>query len=234
MNGSRYQLLVFDWDGTLMDSEARIVSCIRAATEAMGLEPRSHEAMKNVIGLGLREALEMLFPGRDEAFGQSFVAHYRRHFLVTDSTPSALFEGALEVLMQLAEEGYWLAVATGKGRSGLDRALEETGCASLFHYTRCADETASKPHPRMLLEILDYMGTEAERALMIGDTEYDMEMARNAGTEALAVAYGVHDRLRLMQHVPAGCLDDIRQLPVWLEGSPEPGIVRAIDERMKR
>ncbi len=212
-----FQLLIFDWDGTLMDSEARIVACMRAAVEDLGLAPLAHAQMSNVIGLGLQEAIDMLFPGADAAFASEFVERYRHHFLGQDTTPSALFPGAYETLESLHEAGYWLAVATGKGRRGLDQALADTGCARFFHMTRCADETASKPHPEMVLDILDTLGVEPEASLMIGDTEYDMQMARNAATHALAVSYGVHAVERLLRHEPLGCLDDIRELPPWLE-----------------
>lgn len=210
------RLLIFDWDGTLMDSEARIVACIRAATEDLGLTVRSHDQMKNVIGLGLRESLQQLFPGSDDDFGREFVNCYRQHFFNTEHAPSELFDGAYETLKSLAERGYGLAVATGKGRRGLDEALEKTGCGEFFLTTRCADEAPSKPHPEMLLAIYDELGMDPSESLMIGDTEYDMQMARNAATHSLAVSYGVHDIERLLSHGPLGHLDDIRELPDWL------------------
>lgn len=215
MSGS-FKLLVFDWDGTLMDSEARIVACMRAAIEELGLEPLSYAQMSNVIGLGLNEAIDMLFPGADEHFAGEFVDRYRHHFLGTEQRPSQLFPGAYDTLKALYSAGYWMAVATGKGRRGLDKALAETGCAEFFHVTRCADEAASKPHPEMLLDILQVMAVEPQQSLMIGDTEYDMQMARNASTHALAVSYGVHTVERLLRHEPLGCLNDIRELPAWL------------------
>lgn len=211
-----FRLLVFDWDGTLMDSEARIVACMRAAVNDLRLKPLQHAQMSNVIGLGLSEAIEMLFPGSDEEFGREFVARYRHHFLGQEQTPSDLFPGAYETLSALHDAGFQMAIATGKGRRGLDQALRETGCARFFQVTRCADEAASKPNPEMLLDILDTLGVEPDVSLMIGDTEYDMQMARNADTHALAVSYGVHTVDRLLRHEPVGCLDDIRDLPGWL------------------
>lgn len=199
-----------------MDSEARIVACMRAAVADLGLTPLAHTRMSNVIGLGLPEAIEMLFPGSDETFAREFVARYRHYFLVQDQTPSELFFGAYETLATLHEAGYWMAVATGKGRRGLDRALKETGCERFFHITRCADEAASKPNPEMLNDIFDVLGVEPKAGLMIGDTEYDMQMAISASTHALAVSYGVHSADRLLRHEPLGCLDDIRDLPNWL------------------
>jgi phosphoglycolate phosphatase len=217
----RFELLVFDWDGTLMDSEARIVACLQGAIADLGLPVRDVAALRNIIGLGLAEAIETLFPGSDAATRQAVVERYRHHFLVADPTPSALFEGAAEVLHGLAAQGYLLAVATGKGRRGLDKVLEETGLGPLFHATRCADETFSKPHPQMLLELMEHLGADPQATLMIGDTEYDMEMARNARTHALAVSYGVHHPERLLRHQPLGCLDRIGDLPVWLNTKHE-------------
>jgi len=199
-----------------MDSEARIVACIRSATKEMGYQTRSHDQMKNVIGLGLQEAIELLFPGSDEEFCRDFVACYRRYFFNSHHIPSELFSGTYETLAALSEAGYWMAVATGKGRRGLNKVLEKTGCGEFFLTTRCADEALSKPNPDMLLAILDELGVEPDECLMIGDTEYDMQMAKNATTHSLAVSYGVHEIERLLNHQPLGYLDDIRELPNWL------------------
>ncbi|MDF1528264.1 MAG: HAD-IA family hydrolase [Sedimenticola sp.] len=214
-----FKLLVFDWDGTLMDSEARIVSCVKGAARDMAIDAPADEQIRNIIGLGLKEALEMLFPGSDNAFKEQFIDHYRHYFLNEDSTPSLLFPNSLTVLNRLAEQDYLLAVATGKGRPGLNKVLEETGLKLLFHSTRCADETFSKPHPEMLLQIMDELGVEPDNTLMIGDTEYDLQMAINAKTHSLAVSYGVHEVERLNQFNPLGCLDDIAELNGWLEQS---------------
>jgi len=215
----RYPLLVFDWDGTLMDSEARIVACLQLASSELGLEPRPHQVLSNIIGLGLREAVMSLYPGIEERLAGLFVEHYREHFLSDRQLPSALFKGALETLQRLHQQGYLLAVATGKSRRGLDRSMEESGSRDLFHATRCADETFSKPHPQMLLEIMSDLDVIPGETLMIGDTEYDMLMASQAGAAALAVDYGVHERQRLLEHRPLGCLGDIGELIQWLENS---------------
>ena len=211
------RLLIFDWDGTLMDSEARIVACVRAAVEDLGLEDPGDDRIRDIIGLGLTEAVTTLFPGSDEARVQRIALRYRHHFLGANQTPSTLFAGAVPVLETLASREYLLAVATGKGRQGLDQALAETGLGRLFHATRCADETFSKPHPQMLHELMDELGADPGETLMIGDTEYDMQMAVNAGTERLAVSYGVHAPERLLKHRPLGCLDSIGELVSWLE-----------------
>ncbi|MBN2887380.1 MAG: HAD-IA family hydrolase [Chromatiaceae bacterium] len=212
----RFELIVFDWDGTLMDSEARIVACVHGAFASLELEPPSREMARDIIGLGLEEAMRRLVPGIEPALLADLVLAYRREFLVSNETPSVLFAGARETLEQLAAEGYRLAVATGKSRVGLDKSLAETGLGELFHATRCADETFSKPHPQMLLELMEELGARAAETLMIGDTEYDMQMATNAGTSALAVSYGVHAPERLLAHGPLACFDDLTAIPRWL------------------
>lgn len=212
----RFELIVFDWDGTLMDSEARIVACLRAAFAALELEAPSREAARDIIGLGLEEAMHRLVPGIKSNQLADLIHAYRREFLVSNQTPSVLFPGAQELLAWLADSGYRLAVATGKSRVGLDKALRETGLVEIFHATRCADETFSKPHPQMLLELMDELGARASETLMIGDTEYDMQMAANAGASALAVSYGVHAPERLLAHQPLGCFDELAALGRWL------------------
>jgi phosphoglycolate phosphatase len=147
---------------------------------------------------------------------QDLVERYRHHFLVQDDTPSELFTGVDALLTALNERGHYLAVATGKGRVGLEKSLDETGLREYFHYTRCADETRSKPHPQMLEEIMDRLGVTPHETLMVGDTEFDLEMANNAGTAALAVSYGVHDKQRLLACNPLDCVDDVPALHGWL------------------
>lgn len=212
----QYQLIVFDWDGTLIDSEARIVNCMRTAIEDLQLPSRTHDEMRNVIGLGLQEALATLYPDGNPDIYQDLVDRYRHHFLVQDDTPSELFSGVEDLLAALRERGHYLAVATGKGRVGLEKALDETGLRTFFDYTRCADETRSKPHPQMLEEIMDRLGVMPDDTLMIGDTEYDLLMAKNAGTSALAVSYGVHEKQRLLACNPLDCVDDVAGLHSWL------------------
>ncbi len=216
MSTRPFNLLVFDWDGTVMDSESRIVECLQAAIRDLGLPERSVEESKNIIGLGLREAVETLYPGSSDQLHSDLVARYRHYFLAEDSIPSPLFPGAAELLESLNDAGYLLAVATGKGRRGLDRVLDETGLGSLFVTSRCADESFSKPHPQMLEYIMDFTGSEPDETLMIGDTEYDMEMASNASTHALAVSYGVHELERLQRHQPVGVIDALTELQPWL------------------
>lgn len=212
-----YSLLVFDWDGTLMDSQARIVACLQGAIAQIGAPPRTTAQLRDIIGLGLTEAVQRLYPDADERFVQAMAQGYREHYFDPALAPCALFEGAREVIELLSEQGYLLAVATGKGRHGLDKALQDSGLAAFFHMTRCADETFSKPHPLMLEQIMTDLDTPAEHTLMIGDTEYDMQLAHNAGTEALAVTYGVHTLERLLAQSPAGHIHRIAELQSWLE-----------------
>lgn len=214
-----YDLLVFDWDGTLMDSEARIVESLEAAIADVGLEPRSRAALREIIGLGLAEALQQLFPMADQETVSRLIERYRHHFLIASRTPMPLFAGVSELLARLEQAGYYLAVATGKARRGLDQVLKETNLHGRFHCTRCADETRSKPHPQMLLEVIERTGVAPERTLMIGDTEFDLLMARSAGVDALGVTYGVHARERLLACEPRGLVDSVSELHGWLFGS---------------
>lgn len=214
--GTAWKVLIFDWDGTLMDSEARIVDCLRAACLHYGLADQHDDVYKNVIGLGLREALCGLHPQVSDEQIQKLAEYYRNEYLFHNTTPSTLFDGVINMLQTLEHVGYRLAIATGKGREGLNQVLQQTGLQDRFHVTRCASETRSKPHPQMLEEILDQLGLQARDALMIGDTEYDMEMARNINMDALAVSYGVHVADRLLKYQPVACADNIAQLQNFL------------------
>lgn len=216
MNHRRYDLIVFDWDGTLMDSAAKIVRCFQAATRDAGLPPPPDAAIRNIIGLGLGEALDLVLPGVDVATREQVVHAYRRHFIHLDQTETALFPGVIEGLERLMEDGYELAVATGKARRGLDRVLRDTATSRYFCVTRCADESFSKPHPQMLHDILEFSGVDADRALMVGDTTYDLQMALAARMSSLAVSYGAHERERLLEHNPLGCVDSFREVCRWL------------------
>jgi phosphoglycolate phosphatase len=213
-----YKLLIFDWDGTIMDSVARIVDCLRKAGEqVLGEENRDDHELKDVIGLGLREAIQQLYPTANSKQIEEMSDVYRYQYMEINTTSSVLFDGAEDLLESLEQQGYWLAVATGKGRQGLDQVLEITGLGHRFHTTRCASETFSKPHPLMLEEILQQLGLNAKDALMIGDTEYDMEMAKNTKMDRLGVSYGVHPEDRLMKHQPIGCINHISELVSFLE-----------------
>jgi phosphoglycolate phosphatase len=211
-----YRLLVFDWDGTLADSEQRIVAAAQSAIETLDLPARSHEQVRTIIGLAMGEACQMLFPDMAKAQTHRFIACYRENYLCHGGHAVALFPGAKGVLRGLAEQRYRLAVATGKGRRGLDRDITSHGLDALFSTTRCADDAPSKPHPKMLMDIMDELDVPGAETLMIGDTAYDMEMARNAGAAYVAVGSGVHDRQRLLECNPLALLDSVADLPAWL------------------
>jgi phosphoglycolate phosphatase len=210
----RYDLLVFDWDGTVMDSTAVIAGSIQAACRDLGLPVPSDEAARHVIGMGLAGALRHAVPDAPEPMVEPLVERYRHHFLARDET-IPLFAGARELIAELHGAGRWLAVATGKSRNGLNRAMQATGMQSYFQATRTADETFSKPHPAMLLEIMDELGIAPERTLMVGDTTHDLQMARNAGVDAVGMTHGAHpeDQLRALQ--PLALLDDFAGLREW-------------------
>lgn len=212
-----HELIIFDWDGTLMDSVAKIVRCFQAALADAGAADPGAAAIQHIIGLGLDEAVTALLPQADPALRTQVVARYREHFLHLDQTGMELFPGVRAGLEALAEQGYLLAVATGKARRGLDRVLRDTGTAHLFCATRCADEAYSKPHPRMLEDILEQTGFTSAQALMVGDTTYDLQMARHARMASLAVTYGVHDRELLAEHAPLACLDSFTEVCAWLQ-----------------
>lgn len=206
------KLLIFDWDGTLCDSLSRIALCIRCAAEEIGLPPPPEHEAREIVGLGLVDALERLFPGIHMDQILAMRDSYSRHFVQHDSNPSPFFEGVQETLDALKDEGYLLAVATGKSRRGLNRVFESRKLNNFFHGSRCADETAGKPNPLMIHELLDDFGVPAKDALMIGDTEFDMEMAVNAGTPRIAVSYGAHSADRLKKYQPLACVDDFFEI----------------------
>jgi phosphoglycolate phosphatase len=213
----QFDLIVFDWDGTLMDSEAKIVRCMQAAAVDVGIPDPGAAAIRDIIGLGLNEAMQALFPEQTAARRADLTEGYRKHFLELDATDMPLFPGVAHGLTQLAQQGYLLAIATGKARRGLNRVLDDTGMRHLFVSSRCADEAFSKPHPQMLEDILDATGVDAGRALMVGDTVYDMEMARSAKVAGLAVSYGVHARERLLGCGALACLDSFPEVCAWVK-----------------
>lgn len=209
------QLVIFDWDGTLMDSTGFITSCVQEAATELGFTPPESDVVINVIGLGLNEALSAVLPEISADEQAAFVKMYRKIFFA--KTSPNLFEGAIDTLDRLLTAGYSLAVATGKGRLGLDKVLDDTGIGHYFCYTKCADETQSKPHPEMLYQILAESSVAPENALMVGDTEYDILMAKCASVPALGVSYGAHAKERILNLDPVGCIDDIRELQEWLK-----------------
>ena len=207
-----------------MNSEFHIVSCMKAAIQDLDLPDRHDDEIKNIIGLGLTEAVRALYPQQaNDAFAHKLADVYRAYYFSEDA-PQQLFPGAVETLEHLQEKGFLMAIATGKSRKGLDLSLEDTGLAGMFQISRCADETKSKPHPRMLNEIMIELECNGEETVMIGDTEYDMEMAYNAGTKAIAVSYGVHETQRLLKYNPTGCIDKITELSGLIAGFSDKSI----------
>lgn len=211
----RYDLIVFDWDGTVMDSTAIIAGSIQAACRDLDLVVPSDEAARHVIGLGLQQALRHAVPDLPEDKVEPLVARYRHHFLSQDDA-IPLFDGARETIAELHEAGYSLGVATGKNRNGLERALTHTDMKKYFHATRTAEQTFSKPNPAMLFELMDELGVSAARTLMIGDTTHDLQLAQNAKVDALAMGHGAHPPEQLQAHNPLALLDDFAQLRAWL------------------
>lgn len=205
-------LVIFDWDGTLVDSKGVIVGAIRGAMRDVGLTPGPDEELQQVIGLGLTEALAALLPGHDADLHEAVAEAYRRRFLAVTSADMPLFAGVREGLDELRRQGRQLAVATGKSRRGLDRVLDEMGLGTLFRATRCADETCSKPDPLMVRELLAETGVDPSRAVLVGDTEFDMAMARDGGVGRIAATYGVHAAERLALAEPHAWADDFPEV----------------------
>lgn len=212
----RFDLLVFDWDGTLMDSAAHIASALQASFRDLGLPVPTTPAARHVIGLGLEDAMMYLNPGLDHARYAEVADRYRVHFLAGDHAVE-LFPRVATGIPALNQEGYLMAVATGKSRRGLDRSLTATGLQPYFHTSRCADEGFPKPHPEMLEVIMEMLGTPPDRTLMIGDTTHDLQLAQNAGVSAVAVSYGAHLTQDLEGMSPLGCVGSFEQLLQWLK-----------------
>lgn len=214
---SKYSLLIFDWDGTLIDSKKKIIDCMQSAISTLKLDERSDKEINAIIGMGLDEAVSSLYPDLTINKVKETVQMYREISLKSDGISSQLFKGAKEVLSSLKRSGYYLSIATNKSRRGLDKDLIDTGMEDLIPITRCADETRPKPHPQMLEEILIDYNINADQALMIGDSVYDLQVAKNTKVDALAVSYGVHSLIHLLKEEPVGFIDNIDQLPKWLD-----------------
>lgn len=213
------ELVVFDWDGTLMDSAARIVAAVQAGIEATGLPAREDGTIRGIIGLGLDEAVARLYPDATPEARGRLVRSYRKSFVrAAAEQPADLFPGVRETLARLEDAGYLLGVATGKSRSGLRRELAESGIGGHFVATRTADECGSKPHPRMLEELIDFCGVTRDTTLMVGDTLFDLEMAANARVDAVAVSWGVHEPESLEPHASGGLIHSFDELTRRLTG----------------
>jgi len=211
----QFDLLIFDWDGTLMDSAGVIVDSIQRACEDIGLAAPSDRASRQIIGLGLIQALQTLLPELPADDYPRLVERYRHHYLGRDAD-IPLFAGVSGGIRDLHESGFQLAVATGKSRVGLSRALEASGLGPWFAATRCADQTHSKPHPAMVLELIDELDADPARTLVIGDTSHDLLMASNAGVASLGVTYGAHEADDLHPHAPLALIDSFAEVHAWL------------------
>lgn len=214
-----YQLLIFDWDGTLMDTQAAIIKSIQAVADDLKLTKPTAEKIRPTIGLNLQDQFSRLYSDANyETLIRSYHKHYLHYFNKT-----YFFTGAIETLQYLKQQNYILAVATSKYRQSLYGLLNKFNINSLFSTIRCGDDEYPKPDPQMLYGLLDELTIQSHNAVMIGDSEYDMQLANNAGVDAIAVTYGVQTKERLLAYNPVACIDDIKDLQTFLDNSPEQG-----------
>ena len=216
MQPRRFDLIVFDWDGTIMDSTGLIGECIQLAAQDCGLPIPSTDSAKSIIGLGIQDSITRLFPEIDRDAQTAFALAYRQNFIARDHE-APLYDGIRELLAALAHPQRFLTIATGKSRAGLERALARTRLKSTFHFSRCADEGLPKPHPDMLLRLMEFTSVSPERTLMIGDTTHDLDRARNAGVAAVAVTYGAHPADLLATQASLVVVDTVGELHAWLK-----------------
>lgn len=207
-----YKLIIFDWDGTLMDSVGRIVSSMQHTAHILDLQVPSEQAVRDIIGISLFPAIERLFGRLEGPLLERFMQVYRQQYVHDDPTPSPLFAGAHELLSSLRAQGFQLAVATGKARHGLERVWRETNSGHYFDFSCCADESESKPSPKMLYELTQQAGVSVQQALMVGDSIHDMQMARRANMVAVGVSFGAHDAEQLFASGASAIIDRLEQL----------------------
>lgn len=211
----QFDLIVWDWDGTLADSTGMITKAVVDAAEQVGLPKLDPAAARNIIGLGLKESIHALFGDLPADLAQKLAMQYSANYYAGESE-IPLFAGAKDTIIELNRRGFKLAVATGKGRRGLNLALEHCGLGNYFHATRTVDECFSKPHPQMLDELMDILVATPERTLMIGDTSYDLQMAKNASVQAVAVTFGAHSHDKLSSHNSIATFHQFDELSAWL------------------
>ncbi|NQZ88120.1 MAG: HAD-IA family hydrolase [Colwellia sp.] len=207
-----YKLIIFDWDGTLMDSVDRIVFSMQASATALSFTPPSYDQAKQIIGLSLSKAIQTLFPSANKEQVKLLTAQYKHQYVEVNTTPTPLFEHAFELLVNLKQDNKLLAVATGKGRGGLQRVWQASDTEHFFHASRCADESISKPDPDMINSLLKELNIQQHEAVMIGDTSFDLEMAQKAGVDSIGVTYGVHDEDVLSKYQPRAIVDSLAEL----------------------
>ena len=211
----KYRCIIFDWDGTLMNSLQKISESVRSAAIDVDLPVPTDEQAKNIIGLGLNDSMMKLFGDIGTEKIDHVVERYKHHFVHQNKTEQPLYKGVLDGLEELSQSGAFLCVATGKARAGLERVLSAESMHDFFIYTRCADESRTKPHPQMLLDTLDYLALNKEDCLMVGDTEYDMQMASHAGVDGLGISYGAHTEDRLINADALHVVSDFSELMEW-------------------
>jgi len=211
----QFDLIVWDWDGTLADSTGMIARALVKAAAQVGLPELPLDKARSIIGLGLRESIHTLFGEISDSQAQDLATRYRANYFAGEQA-IPLFDGAEKLIAELGRRGYKQAVATGKGRRGLNLALDRISVANYFHATRTVDECFSKPHPQMLDELMDLLVATPERTLMIGDSSYDLQMAKNAGVQSLAVTFGAHDSQQLLKLDPKGIFNTFNDLSDWL------------------
>jgi len=206
------KLVIFDWDGTLFDSIDTICQSMLHAAQLANAPQRNKEDVKNIIGLSLDKAVQVIWPELSKNEQDGIIEHYKKTYVAKDQTPPSAYLGVIETLHKLKKSGIKMAVATGKSRRGLERAMCLTGTKDYFVSTRCADETLSKPHPLMLEHILAELNLSPEQAVMVGDTEYDLNMATNAGMKSIGVTYGAHTEIRLKTCQPHALINNFNEL----------------------
>jgi phosphoglycolate phosphatase len=212
----KYDLIVFDWDGTLADSTQLIIDAICQGCRDVGIDEPSQEAASSIIGLGFKEACLELFNGISEQAVMALMERYNQFYQAgEESIP--LYEGAKELVEYLSQQGYYLGVATGKGRRGLNRALARSGIGHHFIATRCVDECFSKPHPQMIEELMQEVATEPHKTLMVGDTSFDLQMAKNAGVDRIAMTHGAHSIERLIPLEPLAHFGHLEDFHDWFK-----------------
>ena len=205
----QYSLVIFDWDGTLMDSTARIISCMQQTARIADLPIPTTKAVKGIIGLSMDAVLDKIFPGSEKIHRKELTDIFRQQYVELDTTPSPLFDGSLSLLNWLKEKEYIIAVATGKARVGLNRALSSVNMLDFFQHSICADEAISKPHPEMVNRLLADTATPAEQAIVIGDSVHDLKMAKNAGVDAIGVTSGASTFDELLVHSPVKIFEEV-------------------------
>ena len=218
---TRLNVLIFDWDGTLVDSLMRIIEAMHVAADTCAVPRCTDDAVRDIIGLAMPQAYDVLYPDADDAaLKQRFIEAYSDTYILLEEQPSAFYPGVMEALDTYRSAGYQLAVATGKSRRGLHRVLSGHKMLDYFDITRCADETRSKPDPLMLHEILKHCAAAPEQAIMVGDSPFDLRMANNANVPGIAVSYGAQPLSVLHKEQPILAIDHFSELTTWLQQQP--------------